>query len=319
MAKKKKEQIVLNKTGLMPTTIGTLDQKENGPIVAIVLIVLFVVCIFLLPYVNEWLQEPDQITKSPPSTTTPSDDEPNVDEPTDDVTYYTISNDLTIDLEGFQFSSFAVNSTNQTLNFTLTNVSGEEDFFETSNYFMELYSSDNKLLQRIKLEKENIVTSSTYSYDVSTAFSNGTINKLTLSNIATSDYPNVSLSNDTTGTPYLTCTKDNQTLTYYFTEQEGTYELNQLRERITFQNTAQDYNTTLENYTTLVASLNNVAGVTTDLVPTTSGFTFELILQLGSVTNATMNRYFTDNIYYAANTEAKVVAFELESEDYTCQ
>ena len=59
MAKKKKEQIVLNKTELMPTTIGTLDQKENGPIVAIVLIVLFVVCIFLLPYVNEWLQEPD--------------------------------------------------------------------------------------------------------------------------------------------------------------------------------------------------------------------------------------------------------------------
>ena len=142
--KKKERTNRFNKTELMPTTIGTLDQKENGPIVAIVLIVLFVVCIFLLPYVNEWLQEPDQITTSPPSTTTPSDDEPNVDEPTDDVTYYTISNDLTIDLEGFQFSSFAVNSTNQTLNFTLTNVSGEEDFFETSNYFMELYSSDNK-------------------------------------------------------------------------------------------------------------------------------------------------------------------------------
>lgn len=319
MAKKKKEQIVLNKTELMPTTIGTLDQKENGPIVVIVLIVLFIICIFLLPYVNEWLQEPEQITTTPPSTTTPSDDEPNLDEPTDEITYYTISNNLTIDLEGLEFSNFTVNSTNHTLNFTLTNVSGKEDFFETNNYFMELYSSDNKLLQRIKLEKDNIITSSTYSYDVSTAFSNGTINKLTLSNIATTDYPNVSLSNDTTGTPYLTCTKDNQTLTYYFTEQDGTYKLNQLRERLTFQNTAQDYNTTLENYTTLVASLNNVTGVSTDLVPTTSGFTFELTLQLGSVTNPTMNRYFTDNIYYRANTEAKVVAFELESENYTCQ
>ena len=319
MAKKKKEQIILDKTELMPTTIGTLDQKENGPIVTIGLIVLFVVCIFLLPYVSEWFQEPDQITTPPPSTTTPSDDEPNVEEPTDDITYYTISNELTIDLKGFQFSSFAVNSTDKTLNFTITNVSGEEDLFETKNYFMELYSSDNKLLQRIKLEKENIVTSTAYSYDVSEAFKNGTINKLTLSVLQTSDYPNVSLSKDTSGTPYLTCTKENQTITYYFTEQEGTYQLNKLQEKITFQNTEGDYNTTLQNYTTLVSSLNNVAGVSTDLVPTTSGFTFELTLQLGSVSNATMNRYFTDNIYYQTNTEAKVVAFELESENYTCQ
>lgn len=319
MAKKKNEQIVLNKAELMPTTIGTLDQKENGPIVVIVLIILFVICIFLLPYVNEWLQEPPPSITPPPSNMAPSIDEPNVDEPVDDVTYYTISNDLTIDLEGFQFSSFTVNSINKTLNFTLTNVSGEEDFFETSNYFMELYSSDNKLLQRIKLEKENIVTSSIYSYDVSTAFYNGTINKLTLSNINTSDYPNVSLTNNTSGTPYLTCTKDNQTLTYYFTEQKGTYQLNQLREKITLQNTAQDYNATLENYTTLVASLNNVAGVSTDLVPTTSGFAFELTLQLGSVTNETMNRYFTNDVYYEAKTEAKVIAFELESENYTCR
>lgn len=319
MAKKKKEEIVLNKTELMPTTIGTLNQKENGPIVAIALIILFVVCIVLLPYVSEWLQGPDTVTTPPPTTTPPSEEETQEEEPPEDTNYYTIANDLTINIEGFQFSSYVINSTTQTLTFTLTNVSGEQDLFETNNYFMELYSNDNKLLQRIKLEQESIVTQTNYTYDISNAFTNGTISKLAITEISQEDYPNVSLASDTEGTPYLTCMKDNQTLSYYFTEQNGTYNLTELQERLTFTNADQDYNSNLESYTTLVASLSNMAGVSTDLVPTSNGFIFELTLQLPNVTSATMNRYFTDNVYYAANTEAKVVAFELESENYTCQ
>ena len=34
--RKKNESIIIDKTPLMPTTVGNLDTKENGPIVAII-------------------------------------------------------------------------------------------------------------------------------------------------------------------------------------------------------------------------------------------------------------------------------------------
>jgi len=36
MAKKKKEEIVISNVPLEPTTIGIIETKDNGPIVAIV-------------------------------------------------------------------------------------------------------------------------------------------------------------------------------------------------------------------------------------------------------------------------------------------
>lgn len=319
MAKKKKEEIVLNKTELVPTTIGVLDKRENGPIVAIVLIILFVVCIFLLPYFNEWLNGVDTVVETPTDTPSPSiDDEPNED-PAPETQYYPISSDLSIDIDGYSFSSFVIQNNNQTLSYTITNTSGEANYFETHNYFMELYSGENELLQRIKLSRDDIVGSSTFTVDISSAIANGTVTQVAIKEILVEDYPSVSLSTNTAGVSYLTCTKDSQTLTYYFTEQNDTYALNEIRERTTFLNTAADYNATLESYTTLVASLNSVTGITSSLLPTTTGFTYELTLQLGSVTSTTMNRYFTDSVYYAANTEAKEIAFELESDNYTCQ
>ena len=121
MAKKKKEEIVLNKTELVPTTIGVLDKRENGPIVAIVLIILFVVCIFLLPYFNEWLNGVDTVVETPTDTPSPSiDDEPNED-PAPETQYYPISSDLSIDIDGYSFSSFVIQNNNQTLSYTITN------------------------------------------------------------------------------------------------------------------------------------------------------------------------------------------------------
>ena len=55
MAKKKKEEIVLNKTELVPTTIGVLDKRENGPIVAIVLIILNAVVIISIIFCSIFL------------------------------------------------------------------------------------------------------------------------------------------------------------------------------------------------------------------------------------------------------------------------
>ena len=53
--KKQKENIVIQPTELVPTTIGTINTKESGPIFVIILIALFLIGIFFLDKVNDFL------------------------------------------------------------------------------------------------------------------------------------------------------------------------------------------------------------------------------------------------------------------------
>lgn len=57
MAKRKtKEPIVIDKTPLKATSLGNLETKENGPLVAILWVGLLVVCIISLPYIADFVQ-----------------------------------------------------------------------------------------------------------------------------------------------------------------------------------------------------------------------------------------------------------------------
>ena len=58
MAKKKKnvEPIVISDTELIPTTIGSFETKQNGPVFAFIWIFIFILVIFGLPYITALIE-----------------------------------------------------------------------------------------------------------------------------------------------------------------------------------------------------------------------------------------------------------------------
>ena len=66
-------------------------------------------------------------------------------------------------------------------------------------------------------------------------------------------------------------------------------------------------------------TLDKITGVSTDILPTTNGFSYTESIDLGIIDNTNMNKYFKGQEYYALNTEAKVIAFELTASNYNCK
>lgn len=323
VSKKKKEPIVLNHTELTPTTLGSVEEKKNNPLFVIILIIALSIMIIFLDkitaFVNTFLN-PSTVASTPASTTNNKTNTDTTDDSTTDTTkYYTISDSLSLDEKSLTFNNFKVDTTAKTISFTITNNGGSEKLLSANNYYLELYSEDSKLLQRIKLDNDVITDSKDYTYDVTTALKLGTINKLTLTLKELADYPNVQLLTNASKTPYLTCTKNTTSIVYYFTtNKKEEYLLSSEEVTIKFSTTSSTYSNDLKEYTTLAASYNALGGVTADLNPITSGFTFVVTIKLDTITDSIYSSYFKDKYYYAKDVQAKQISFELEASGYEC-
>ncbi len=322
MKKKKKinEPIIINQEPLSTTTIGKIEIKENGPIFAIIGIAIFVICIILLPTISEWvtsLSNPNIVDNVPPGTavTPPSKDE---EEDNSEIKYYELKDDLLIILNGFNFSNFRVDSSTNVLTFTLANQNGDSEFFSKSNYYLELYTTDELLLQRIKLTTEIINGSITFTYDIKEALTNGTISKVAIVLKTDEDCPPIELGTDAKNNSILTCEKDNEILTYQFVHENNVYHLTQITEQNSYKTTNPNYSTYLQEYTALSNNYSGINGVKTTLSPTATGFSFETNIDLEEISVANYHRIFKKDIYYDKNTEARVVSFELSASGYTC-
>jgi len=315
--RKKAEPIVLNQTELIPTTLGTLNQKENGPFVVIFIILLLLACIVGLPYLDAYLNPTIDDFPGTPTTKPKDPTKPTPDDPGREENYYDLSDTLNITFDGFTFTNFKLDNENYTLQFLITNVSGTTSYFQNRNYFMELYDNENTLLQRIKLTKEEIASSINYTYNVTNP---SKIKKILLTEINEQDYPNITLITNNDGVPALTCTKDTRTITYHFTKPENDekYQLTSFTEQQTFSNQAENYNDTLITYTTLAETLGELKGVDVDLLPISSGFNYRLSVDLNQITNNEWERNFKEDVYYKKDTEAKIIAFDLSSSGFTC-
>lgn len=317
--RKKNEPIIIDKTPLMPTTVGNLDAKENGPIVAIIWIVLFVACIVGLPYITDFVTELQNPPPTSTPTTPPSSDQPPVTPPAtgdgEQPTYYDLLPTTTINLGAYQISNIAINANILTL--TVTNRNDSGSLFLENDYYIELYDDNLTLLQRIKMTNTAISTSQTFSYNVSEAIQTGVPTKIIIIEKDEQDYPQVSLVLNDEDLPILTCTKTNETIEYVF-KSETEYTLQSLTRTYSYNSTNADYNNVLTQYTTLSATYDNIAGVESSLIPTTTGFIFTSEIDLNRIPIGTYNTTFADQIYYPVNTEARVIAFELGTSGYTC-
>ena len=317
MAKKDKNpKVILDKTELMPTTIGTLETKENGPIVVILIIVFFGLCIIVLPYASTLIQRINdgEVSINKPDTKQPSSDD-TTNDTKEEIEYQKLTTSLSFSIDKYTFNNFVLDSSKGTLSFKVTNAGGDVNMFVKNNYYVELFTSDKKLLQRVKMDNKAVSNTETFTLNVSNALKSETAKLIIIRSISKDEYTQVTVSNNK-----LTCTLGSTTLNYTFkTDENKKYLLTNIEEKITVNSSSSNYEDKLSEYTTRNNTLDKITGVSTDILPTTNGFSYTESIDLGLIDNTNMNKYFKGQEYYALNTEAKVIAFELTASNYNCK
>lgn len=315
MAKKKYKSIKLEQDELKPISIGAFESRKKTSIGTFIIITIFVLAVIFLPQISEkideYLNPPTAIPNNPTlpndEPTTPEDPGANIDE-----TFYAYTPNLIIDRDEISVSEINVDSSNLTLNYTVTNKSNTYQNIEDLNYFIEIYNSDKTLLERVKLATNQVLASNsfqTYTKNI-TSDSATTIGYLVLVKKTTADYSEITLNEDETGTSSLVCSNAHELVTYKFTDNQ----LIEVSSVIEYSLTDPNYETIYTDYQTLSSTYNRTEGITSTFFSNTNGFNITTIVNLEEA-----NRTYLFNAdTFKKGTEPKVVSFEMESSGFNC-
>lgn len=305
----KKKQIVISEEELVPTTLAVVQDKKKanvfGMIWIFIIFIIFIAGVIYLPeisaYINSYLN-PEVVVPS-----TPSKDNKKEDDTKDEtsVKEYKIANDLEITEESFKISNF--NIENNTIKFKITNLTSEVLDLKDEHYFINLYSDNKKLLQRIYLQ--DIISPSSEA-DATYDLSDSSASIISLVKISEEEYPSHIVTVPEEGVATLTCTKNYEKVEYLLNNNK-VYVTNLLYEVNT---TDANFNNLYNNYQALQTTYNNIEGVSSNITLENGLLSFKTIINLSSVKSDTLNL----KTIYPFGTDAKVIYFEMTASGYTC-
>lgn len=313
MAKKEKfnsKNIKINEEELSITKIGELETSEQSPMFILILFGVILIFIFFLPTIVNLIkgpnEKPDYSLINKPQENNPEEEPKEIEN-----SYYNFSDALSIDLEeNIKINEFSLMG--NTLSFKVNNARDTRFSFQTDNYFLELYSEEDTLLERIFLgdtyvsrETDVVIT---YTLHSNTALQ---MKKLLFSKKKIADYPNVTLEKNDNEEEVLTCTKDTENLTYKF----QTEKLFSISHVINYSSNISNYESLLNSWQTNAEKLNNKEGITSIFVNAGNGFVVNTSIDLK---NAKLND-IENTSYYPNETLAKVVSFEMEARGFNCK
>lgn len=305
----KKKQIVISEEELVPTTLAVVQDKKKANVFGIIWIfiifIIFIAGVIYLPeisaYINSYLN-PDVVVPS-----TPSKDNKKEDDTKDEtsVKEYKIANDLEITEESFKISNF--NIENNTIKFKITNLTSEVLELKDAHYFVNLYSDNKKLLQRIYLQD---ILSPSSETDAAYDLSDSSAKVISLVKISEEEYPSHIVTVPEEGVATLTCTKNYEKVEYLLNNNK-VYVANLIYEVNT---TDVNFNNLYNNYQTLQTTYNNIEGVSSNITLENGLLSFKTIINLSSVKSDALNL----KTIYPFGTDAKVIYFEMTASGYTC-
>ena len=305
----KKKQIVISEEELVPTTLAVVQDKKKanvfGMIWIFIIFIIFIAGVIYLPeisaYINSYLN-PDVVVPN-----TPSKDNKKEDDTKDEtsVKEYKIANDLEITEESFKISNF--NIENNTIKFKITNLTSEVLELKDAHYFVNLYSDNKKLLQRIYLQ--DIISPSSEA-DATYDLSDSSASIISLVKISEEEYPSHIVTVPEEGVATLTCTKNYEKVEYLLNNNK-VYVTNLIYEVNT---TDANFNNLYNNYQALQTTYNNIEGVSSNITLENGLLSFKTIINLSSVKSDALNL----KTIYPFGTDAKVIYFEMTASGYTC-
>ncbi len=311
MSKKPKfsyKNLKVNKEDLSITKIGEISTENKSPIFIILLFGILILFIFFLPTITEYFDKEENKNKINESTITEENNKTDEEQKKEEIIYYDLSSKIILE-EGIEINNIIV--LNDTITFTITNSNSESYYFNQKNYFMELYTENQMLLERIILTKDIIAqnNSKEFSYTINKEIAEN-IKKIAFINKNIDDYPNINFANNNEES--ITCIKNNEAITYKF--QNG--KLISIDDKIDYTQNINDfeYQTELALWQSRSTTYNNIEGVTSSFISNASGFNVNIQIDLSKAKLSSLN----NENYYPSGTHGKVVKFEMEARGFNC-
>ncbi len=306
---KKNDFVKIENVELRPQVIGTAYRKKSNLgrviflFVALLLVVYYINDISV--FINKLLgRESAQVIREIVEEEDKTRNEEK--EAKEEIVYSTISNDLSISFDNLIANNFTY--ANKVISFDIVNNSSNSVNVSNNKYYLETYNVAKTLLERKKIDLSVINGSS----KVNKSFTlNNDFEYIVISKKNESDYPSVTL-NNIDGRELLSCTKDNEKIDYYFVDKE----LQSIKHTITNSNIYDSsYQVDLVNYQNIVNNYSNITGVSASMNSTAYGFTATIEIDLANTDMSKLNNSY----YYGYKEEAKVVSFEMSTNDFVCK
>lgn len=292
-------------------------EKQKGLFGTIFFFVLLIAFALGLPYISDYVKtlmgtnQEEQIIEEPQEEKPAAEGEVKEAE---DVLYYEIDPNTTFSVEDLSLSNFSKEfSDDYYLLFMVGNKKLTSYKFD-ENYYLELLTQDKTLIERVKIASLTTLDGNgnmQLKLPISeNAYNNATL--MTVSKKTSNDYPDITLQGKSDEYATLVCKNNTREITYYFNE-DSLEKISDVYEYLNSdENTFRDK---LKEETTQAASLNNVDGITSSIVDTTSSFTVNTQIDLTKADLSKVKSLY----YYKKGTLPKVVKFEMEAMRYTCQ
>lgn len=310
MAKKKDEKVILENIELKPQVLGYTFQKKNNMGRVLIIFVAFILVVYFIDDISVFFNNLlGRETASVISNNANNNSNNNVDEDQEqkEVEYYAYSSDLKIDFEKLTIDTFNID--NNILTFDVNNLSLESIDLSDKNIFLETYDENKNLIDRFKLEIDNVANNSKISLklNIKQAF-----NYIVIKTLNEEDYPALTLNGNENGESTIVCTKDKETITYTFKEAS----LIKINHKVVDNEiNGADYYNNLKNYQDKINDYKQLEGMVTSFSSDSTGYTFDVTLDLAKVDLSKINEKY----YYAYHKDAKVISYEMPTYGFTCK
>ena len=313
MAKKVKRvsNIVLENIELRPQVIGHIYQKKSNIGRVIFIFICFILVVYYINdisvFINNLLGRDTAITIGGGS----SSNKPNVpnnsnNNETKEIIYYEFKDGLTINESGLVLNNFKLSDNK--LTFDANNNTNAIINLTNNKFFLELYTQNKTLLQRIKVDFNSIEANGkvSFSLDVDNPFYYVVIVEKT-----TNDYPSVDYPSEA-GIISFTCSKSGEQINYTFADEK----LISIKHTINDSNINDaNYLNRYNNYQREANTYNTLEGFTATFNGTDNGYSIIVSIDL----EKTNSKNLTNKYYYNFGSEPKVVSFEMQTYGFSCK
>lgn len=316
MARKKRryKNIKLEQTELTPTAIGMFENRRKSSIGTIMILGIFILAVIFLPQISEYVNK--YLNQVPIISNKPSDPgkKPVVPEPSDDDDNLTAFVDnLKVTNEEITVSNFIIDKDNLTISYDITNNTNSSKNLESLNYYLEIFNSEQTLIERIKLADEYDLNSGAFINIKRNIVSDSanTIGFISIIKKNTNEYPLVELKMDEEGNSSLVCSNAHEKVTYKFSE----LKLKEVTSEASYSNTDSNYQELYEINKVKSSTYNNKLGVTSTFFEHETGYNITTSLNLNEVSRM----YIFNADSFKLDTEPKIVKFEMETQGFKCE
>ena len=290
-------------------------DKQKSPIAMLVLFSLLILFIIFMPTAISLFNQyfgtnlnVDSLNNPTKKVDTPVSD----DKDKQEIKMYDLSEDTVIKIDKIDFGGFKKDSTDgYVIKFYIKNNGSQLYSFEKKLY-LDFYDNTNTFIGRTYIENVKDITggiTNNYTLNINSAIYNGAT-KVELIQRTEDDYPAVTLEKN-----LLTCTNTTTSLVYTFNQES---KLTAIKDMYTYTKDEDSvkYNSDLLTYKTKASNLDALEGVTAVLTENDNGFISTVAIDYQYADHSKLP---TNTSYYAKDTLAKIISFEMNAKGYTCR